>query len=342
MAKNKTKQLKKKTLIYGGGAIGSFIAACLIKAGHKVFFLCRGENYKYIKSIGLNVRLNNNNKLIKNFHLKESKNFIIIKNLEKIKKIYFSNIFITTKINQSLKKIFSQIEKFIDKKTLIVTPCTSIPFWWFKCLNSKLQEKFKIRLNPLFLKNIKRKNLVGMTMWLSGRIDNPGNVTISHVQRGFPIKEVFLEKKKQVDNLRKDLKKTTISPAVKNIFSEIFIKSINSLAFNMIAIKYNQTNAELAKNYVGKKEILEMLKEGDGLLKRFKIKIYQTPWSRINQTLKSRSHTMSMLHALKNKKKIELKYLWKSFKKLTYQLNYKMIRTNKTYNEVVKKIYGNI
>ena len=179
-------------------------------------------------------------------------------------------------------------------------------------------------------------------MWLSGRIDNPGNVTISHVQRGFPIKEVFLEKKKQVDNLRKDLKKTTISPAVKNIFSEIFIKSINSLAFNMIAIKYNQTNAELVKNYVGKKEILEMLKEGDGLLKRFKIKIYQTPWSRINQTLKSRSHTMSMLHALKNKKKIELKYLWKSFKKLTYQLNYKMIRTNKTYNEVVKKIYGNI
>ena len=342
MAKNQTKQLKKKTLIYGGGAIGSFIAACLVKAGHKVFFLCRGENYKYIKSTGLNIKLNNNNKLIKSFHLNESKNFIVIKNLKKINKIYFDNIFITTKIDQYLKKIFFEIEKFIDKKTLIITPCTSIPFWWFKCLNSKLQEKFKIRLNWLFLKNIKRKNLVGMTMWLSGRIDSPGNVTISHVQRGFPIKEVFFEKKKQVDSLRDDLKKTTLSPKVKNIFSEIFIKSINSLAFNMIAIKYNQTNAELIKNNVGKKEVFEMLKEGDGLLKRYNIKIYQSPWSRINQTLKSKSHTMSMLYALKNRKKIELKYLWKSFKELTKQLSYKMVKTNETYNEVTKRIYGYI
>ena len=30
--------MQKKTLIYGGGAIGSFMAACLRKSNHKIFF----------------------------------------------------------------------------------------------------------------------------------------------------------------------------------------------------------------------------------------------------------------------------------------------------------------
>ena len=46
-----------------------------------------------------------------------------------------------------------------------------------------------------------------MTMWLSGNIERPGHVKISHIQRGFPIKEVFADRKEQVDILRKDLRK---------------------------------------------------------------------------------------------------------------------------------------
>ena len=31
--------MKQNTLIYGGGAIGSYLAACLFKSNHKVFSL---------------------------------------------------------------------------------------------------------------------------------------------------------------------------------------------------------------------------------------------------------------------------------------------------------------
>ena len=37
--------------------------------------------------------------------------------------------------------------------------------------------------------------------------------------------------------LRKLLSKKVISPKVENIYSEIFIKSINSFAFNLVALK---------------------------------------------------------------------------------------------------------
>lgn len=332
--------MQKNTLIYGGGAIGSFLAACLNESKHNIYFLCRGKTYQYISSNGLNIKVYDNLFLKEEFFLQNSKSFKIINNLKKINVKKFDYVFITTKINENLKKIFISIEKFVSSKTLIITPCTAIPFWWQKCLKLNLQQKIEKKLSPIYKKNIKRKNLVGMTMWLSGKIEKPGNIRINHVQRGFPIKEVFKEKKIEVNSLRKDIKKVTLSPVVKNIFSEIFIKSINSLAFNMIALKYNQNNFQLNKNLKAKKEIIEILKEGDKILKINNIKIYQTPSSRIIQTLKSSKHTMSMLYALQNKKKIELKNLWLSFKVLQKHMQFDMKKTEKIYNYLEKKIDG--
>ena len=331
--------MKKKTLIYGGGTIGSFLAACLLNSDHKIYFLTRKKNYEYIKNNGLSVKVYNNENLVKKIFLKNNKDFIVINNLKKINKIFFDNIFITTKINVSLSKIFLDIEKFINNNTIIITPCTSIPFWWYRCLKKTLQKKIYNSLGPLFKKNIKRKNLVGMTMWLSGKIEKPGFVKIAHIQRGFPIKEVFPEKKKRVNQLRKDLKKNTKSPLVRNIFSEVFIKSVNSLAFNMIALKYKQNNSELNKNHKAKKETINILREGDKILKNNNIKIYQSPKSRVIQTLKSNKHTMSMLHAYQTKKEIELKFLWQSFVDLKKFLKFNMRKTEIVY-KFIKKNYG--
>jgi ketopantoate reductase len=342
MGKNFDKKIKKNTLIYGGGVIGSFLASCLIKANHKVFFLCRGETYKEIKLNGLKIAVYNNSFLKENIHLKNSNVFEVIKNIKKINKSKLDSIFITTKINHNLLTIFKKIEPYIKRKTLIITPCTSIPFWWYKCLNKNLQNKIEKKLNFLYLKNVKRQNLVGMTMWLSGQMLKPGIIKISHIQRGFPIKEVFYSKKDQVKNLREDISKATLSPKVKDIFSEILNKSINSLAFNMIALKYQQNNKELNKNFKAKEEILKILKEGDNILRKNNIKIFQHPISRLRQTFKSQNHTMSMLHSYKNNKKIELKYLWNSFQKISKLTKIKMPFTKEIYNEVIKVINEHI
>ena len=141
MANSSHNKIKQNTLIYGGGAIGSFLATCLLKANHKIFFLCRSKNYEIIRLKGLEVKVYNNSTLKEKFYFNNSKNFVVIKDLKEIKNNKIDNIFITTKINQNLKKIFHKIEPYIYKKTLIVTPCTSIPFWWYKCLNFNIQKK---------------------------------------------------------------------------------------------------------------------------------------------------------------------------------------------------------
>ena len=174
-------------------------------------------------------------------------------------------------------------------------------------------------------------------MWLSGKIVKPGFVKISHIQRGFPIKEVYSIKKRNVNNLRNDIQKVCRSPKVQNIFSEIFIKSLNSLAFNLIALKYKQNNYELSKNKKAQKDIINILNEGDYILQYNNIKVPQSPISRIKQTLSSNKHTMSMLNSVKIKK-TELKLLWESFEKICETLKHEMIITKKNLM-FVKKIW---
>ena len=116
------------------------------------------------------------------------------------------------------------------------------------------------------------------------------------------------------------------------------MKHIKLSNFCLYALKYNQNNLKLSKNKKAKLEILKILKEGDKILKDNNIKIYQSAQSRINQTLKSTKHTMSMLYAFKKKKKIELNQLWHSFDSLLKNINSTMIFTKKTFFDVKKKL----
>ena len=316
----------KKTLIFGGGAIGSFLAYCLYSSKHTIYFVCRKKHYKICKSSGLKIKVYRNFSLINRSTIKPNKNFIVINNLKKLKKkIKFDYIFITTKINENLKKIYYEIDPYINMNTAIIPPCTSIPFWWYKTLSNRKQKIFEKRLDKIYKKNIHRNNIIGMTMWLSGKIEKPGTVRISHIQRGFPLKEVFSKFKLKADLLRKDIKKKCKSPYVKNIFSEIFIKSINSLAFNLIALDTKKNNLELSRDKLAKKKISKILTEGDSILKKNKIKIFQSVNSRINQTLSSKRHTMSMLNAYNTNRPIEIVNLWKSFDYLIHGLKTKCL-----------------
>ena len=329
----------KKTLIYGGGVMGSFLAHCLYSSKHKIFFLCRKKHYKICKKRGLTINIHDNELLKKRVNIKENENFNILNNLNKIKKgTYFDYIFITTKITENLKKILLNVNPFINNSTALIPPCTSIPFWWYQCLEKKKKRKFEEKNDQIFLKNIKRKNIIGMTMWLSGIIEKPGTVKINHIQRGFPVKEVFNKFKKKTNILRNDIKKECKSPNVKNVFSEIFIKSTNAMAFNLIALETEKSNAELKKDKNDQKKIFKILCEGDNILKKNKIKIFQSVSSRINQTLSSTKHTLSMLTAYKNGKKIEIENLWKSFENLINILNLKMNFTKEIFLKVKKKL----
>ena len=227
-----------------------------------------------------------------------------------------------------------EISKFANKNTAFIPPCTELLHWWFSnVLKHKKIPKFK---NIYFDKD--NNNIIGMTMWLSGKIVNPGETIISHIQRGYPLKEVNIKMKNKAYVLRKLLSKKVISPKVENIYSEIFIKSINSFAFNLVALKTGYNNQQISRSKKAMKLIANIMNEFEYIVKRLNIPIYQTINSRIKQTLLSKNHTMSMLNDFKSGRKVEIVNCWNNLNLLNKAFDTKTKLSRKTYDLVIKKI----
>ena len=323
-------------LIFGAGAIGCHIAYCLKSRENSIFLISRGQHYTKLKTKGLKLEIYNNKNLEKKILLKETKNFVFFNDVNKInKKIKFDYIFITLKIHHINKKIIEKISKLINENTAVIPPCTNIPFWFFGCYKKNIplsdEEKF-------YLKLIKCKNIIGMTLWLSAKITKPGYVRINHTQRGYPLKELNTKMKNHADLLRKMFKSKSKSPIVKNIRGEIFIKSLNALSFNLIALISEKNNYDLNRDKSLKLMIKKIMLEGEKILKKENIPFFQSADARINQTLSSSVHTMSMLSDFKKGKTLELETLWKSFENASNIAKISMPFTCKTIQKFRLKL----
>ena len=319
-----------RAVIIGCGAIGSHIAYCLYENGFKISVLAKKNTYDNIKKNGLNIQINNNKKILTKEKLRINSSFNIHKSIKDISQYKVDYIFVTVKLKDYNVRLINNINKIADKNTAIIPPCTNIPFWWvnnfFPNNNINLKQRY-----------FKVENIIGMTMWLSAVKINENSVLVRHNQRGYPLKAINKKMIYKEKILRKAFKLSGKSPIIKNIYSEIFSKSLNSLAFNMTAIYFQQTNQRLKFNKKALKMLEIIMIEGEQLTKFLKLNLAQSYKDRIKQTLSSSVHTMSMLSDFKAGKKVELKLLWGSYKFVLKNTQIKMPYTEKIYNEIKMK-----
>jgi 2-dehydropantoate 2-reductase len=323
-------------LIFGAGAIGSHIAYCMYKTGHSVNLVCRGKHYTSMKDNGLRVQINNNERLESETLIKQSSKFNIVDSVDKVTNLEYDYVFITVKLNSYNESTLSKLQPYIGAETAIITPCTKMPFWWFYNLE---KSKYKnIDFNHEISSHLNKENIIMMTMWLSAVIEKPGHVVIKHTQRGYPLGHVYPKMENSANKLRDIFNEVCISPIVENIRSEIYIKSINSLAFNLAALDKEFNNLQLSQDQESVDAIKTIMQEGERILNKMNLPIAQSIDDRIRQTLSSTKHTMSMLHDYQNGKEIELSYIWDGFEKISKILNLKMSFTQEICKRVLKKV----
>jgi len=320
-----------KAVIIGCGAIGGHIAYSLYKKGFEVNIVCKSDAFKKIKKNGLHVQVNKNKKNLKNKTIHVNEKFRLHKSINQlsIKKIDY--LFITVKLYHYNNFLIKKILRLVDIDTAIIPPCTNIPLWW---INRFFSSKIKKKVNKYFNVN----NIIGMTMWLSSIKKNPNHIFVKHIQRGYPLKALNKKMNNKAKILRNAFQLTSKSPEVDNIYSEIFTKSLNSLAFNITALYYKQTNKRLKNNQSAINMLNKIMVEGEQISNCLGIFHKQNYKERIKQTLSSSIHTMSMLSDYKNGKEIELKYLWRSFKLLSNLTKIKMQYTNMIYKKLIKSL----
>ena len=292
-------------LIYGAGAIGSHLAYCLSNKENNIVLITKKKYLNNIKENGIKIKIFSNENLKKNTIIKESKKIKFRSRIEEIDTKFKNNIdviFITLKLKDLKLRDMKHILSVVNKKTSIIPPCTHLPPWWFHGIfKSKIKASFLTKELKVFKKY--QSQMIGMSMWVSAKMVKAGHIEVKHIQRGYPIKEIHQRGKKHAIQLRNYLNKKCKSPVIKNIYSEIYIKAINSFAFNLIALKTEQNNRQLKKNKKAIFMVNKIFEEFDKIILLLGIKIYQTKQSRINQTLSSTKHTLSMLYDFQNKKK---------------------------------------
>ena len=320
-----------KALIIGCGAIGGHLAHCLYENGFEVLIITKKDTYQKIRKDGLRIQINKNKKILKKTHLKIDNKFKVYKSLKDIKGLNIDFVFITVKLKDYNSKLIKSILELTNRNTAIIPPCTNVPYWWINFFyknNEKIIKKNYFRV----------ENIIGMTMWVSSVKKTSNQIIVKHIQRGYPLKALNKKMSEKANILRNALKVSCKSPKINNIYSEIFIKSLNALAFNMVALYYQQNNKSLRKNAKAIKMIENIMLEGEEIMKLLKIKHPQNYKERINQTLLSSAHTMSMLNDYKKGKKIELKYLWQSFLAISRISKIDMPYTKKIYKELYKSL----
>ena len=326
-------------LVYGAGAIGCHIGYCMYATGNVVYLIGRGEHYNQMKRDGMHIRICDNEILKREQVVKEDSMFYIMSDINNIKDVKFDYVFITVKLDDYNEHALQNLYPYMGKNTAVIPPCTKLPFWWFYNLEGESNERFKdVDFDQQLSKYFVRENIICMTMWLSSVIENPGNVCVKHVQRGYPLKEVYPKMKNSADKLRDIFKLTCKSPDVDNIRSEIFIKSINSFAFNTVALDREFNNLQLSQDEYSKDCIRKIMLEGDQILSVLNIPIIQNIEDRISQTLSSTKHTMSMLNDYRKGKQIELDCLWEGFSSVCKILRIDMEFSKYMYEKVMDKV----
>ena len=325
-------------LIYGAGAIGSHIAYCMHSAGHTVYVLARGKHFSQMKKKGLHIKLFDNQRLKDKKVIIESSRFFILSSLEQIETKVFDYIFITVKLSSYMPENIKGLQPYMAEDTAVIPPCTKLPFWWFYNFGNNLNNKYNnLYFDPELSQYFIRENIIGMTMWLSAVVEGPGEVTLRHTQRGYPLKEIHPKMKGRADKLREVFELTCMSPVTEDIRSEMFIKSINAFAFNIVALDTGFSNEQLNHDKSSKERIRQIMLEGDKILEVLSLPIIQDIESRIIQTLSSSKHTMSMLHDYNNGKNIELPYIWSGFESISDILEINMEFSKALFHKVMNK-----
>jgi 2-dehydropantoate 2-reductase len=293
--------------IIGAGGIGCHLAYILQKAGADVTLVARGENLRVLQTVGLHITICGEE--VGPVHIPA----VDVEAVESLG--HFDYIFLTMKVSGYDSSIAKKIAPLIGPHTTILPPTTSIPHWWFHKFGGSFSGKRLERVDPdgSLWSALPPDQVIGFTMWLSAVQNGPGRTTLRHVQRGYPIGELDGSSSFRVERLAAAIEKGGVpAPRVSNIRSEIFIKSINSLAFNVVAVLGNAINGVIAEVPEAVDTLRKIMAECEVMATVMGIPILQCSEDRIKQTLSAHMHTMSMLHDLRSGKKLELRALWES------------------------------
>ncbi|MBC8303654.1 MAG: 2-dehydropantoate 2-reductase [Pelagibacterales bacterium] len=238
-----------KICIFGAGAIGGYIAACLKKTDVAISLIARGPHKKAIEEKGLTLIKNGKSENFK-FNVTDDPKTLDVQDY----------IFISVKAH-SISTIVDNLSPIISDQTSIISTVNGLPWWYFYKSNTgtSLDNKYIESVDPngKIWNTFKPERAIGCVVYPACEITEPGVIKHNEGERfslGEPDGTKSARLKKIADLLIAGGLKV---PQKKNLRDEIWIKLWGNCSFNPVSALTNKTLDEIGND----KELISLVRK---------------------------------------------------------------------------------
>ena len=282
--------------VFGAGAIGGHLAAHIARTGAEVSVVARGPHLAAIRQKGLRV-------------VSAAEDFTVrVPATDDPATLGEQDyVFITLKAHQ-VPGALPAIQPLLGPDTAVIPPTTGIPWWYFYALDGEHSGRQVAALDPGGLQwgALGPERALGCVFWVGSEVVEPG-VIRADGGTGYPLGEPDGSASERVTALSAVLTAGGLKAPVRaDIRGDIWIKMLNSLAFNPVAALGGATLADLAGLPAAVDVVRRMMAEGEAVAARLGVRIPVPMEKRITSTLAIGGHKMSMLQDLERGRPVEL------------------------------------
>ena len=242
-----------KICIFGAGAIGGYIAACLKKTDAEISLIARGPHKKAIEEKGLT--------FIKNG---KSENFEFNVTDDPKKLGVQDYIFISVKAH-SISNIVDTLSPMINEQTSIISAVNGLPWWYFYKANTgtDLDDKYIESVDPngKIWNTFKPERAIGCVVYPACEITEPGVIKHNEGER-FSLGEPDGTKSERLKKIANLLIAGGLKvPQKKNLRDEIWIKLWGNCSFNTVSALTNTTLDQIGNDEELLKVVRKLMEE---------------------------------------------------------------------------------
>lgn len=291
-----------KICIFGGGAIGGYIAGHLARAGHcDVSMVARGANLAAVRDHGLEVQT-------------PSGSFVAHPRITDDPATLGPQdaVLLTLKAHQ-LPSALPQLAPLIGPHSMILPPTTGLPAALLSSLVGQAGSVSALDPEGTHMRAMPPEQVLGIVYWIGAHLEAPGVVHQDGLVATCMLGELdgrFSDRAKALADCLTDAGIRT--PVRPDIRSDIWIKFVNSLCWNPVAVLTGATNGAIGADGEALNTVAAMMSEADEIARRIGLEITVPVEKRIAVTLSAPAHKMSMLQDFEAGRPLEIGILKQS------------------------------
>jgi 2-dehydropantoate 2-reductase len=295
---------KVKVAVVGAGAIGGFIAGHLARLAQvDVSVVARGPTLALLREKGVRVTT-------------PRETFVTRVNaVDDPRELGPQDyVFLTLKAHQ-VDGALAAIAHLIGTRTTVLPPTTGIPYYFFHGAQGAFAGSRLTSIDPggRHWEAMPPSQVLGIAYWIGAHSPERGYVIQDGERAACPVGEIDGSQSSRVQRLSELLMLSGIhAPMRENIRGDIWVKFVNSLCWNPVAVLTLARLGEMGGAGDVMSVIHAMMEEADAIGRELGVAIPSAPAQRSALTLSASAHKMSMLQDLEHGRSLELDVLMRS------------------------------